>query len=233
MKRFLLCALALGALLVFACCTGRAGEDTSDIASEDSFGEETNMVQETTEISFSEESEPDVEITTEDETTDIQESSLSSEEDISDAGSQNISLEETTEEVPESTDEPEQIPVVSELPQDESKVVETIPNLILEPQPEGEYHTLLVGESMQLYSQIEGSELEDAMLLWTVSDNTVIGLGGKTVYAKAPGYATVTLSYSNGLKPVSISFLVVEREESTETSEQTERSDTTLEISAE
>lgn len=96
------------------------------------------------------------------------------------------------------------------------KEPEMIPALILLPQPEGEYHILKVGESLQLYSEIEGAGIEDAMLDWRVSDGSVISFSNKKVTALSPGFATVTLSYSNGLMPVSLSFMVISAEESSE-----------------
>ena len=128
-----------------------------------------------------------------------------------------VSFESTeTSEETESTVEEEssalEQPVESTVPDTSEKEPETIPRLFLTPQPEGEYHVLSVGESLQLYSKIEGSEIEDAMLMWQVSDTSVIRLSGKCVTALSEGISTVTLSYSNGLMPVSVSFKVVAQE---------------------
>ncbi len=150
-------------------------------------------------IAESEESIQSVDATSEERSVEI---SVSSEESLV------VTSEETSEEISEAISVAP--PVQSQAP---SKEPETIPKLILGPQPEGEYHTLAVGEKLQLYSQIEGSELEDAMLKWEVSDRSVVALSGKCVTALSPGTATVTLSYSNGLMPVSIKFMVVPAEE--------------------
>lgn len=104
-------------------------------------------------------------------------------------------------------------PVYSEVATSEP---EMIPDLYLEPQPEGDYHTLYVGEEMQLYSGIVGSELEDAMLVWNISEKNIIAFSNKKVTALNPGTVTITLSYSNGLKPVSLTFVVLPAEESSE-----------------
>lgn len=191
-------ALSLGliiiALCLLCCCTnGNAGETSSEESSNGLVSEESVSK----EISFesAETSESGEEISTE----------------------SYVSSEETTSEEESSVEDATSIaPIQSEAP---SKEAETIPDLILGPQPEnGEYHVLYVGESFQLYSQIEGSELEDAMLLWQVSDRSVLAFGGKRVTALKPGTATVTLSYSNGLKPVSLTFMVIEREQSEDSS---------------
>lgn len=104
-------------------------------------------------------------------------------------------------------------PVYSEVTTSEP---ETIPDLYLDPQPEGDYHTLYVGEEMQLYSGIVGSELEDAMLVWNISEKNIIAFSNKKVTALNPGTVTITLSYSNGLKPVSLTFVILPAEESSE-----------------
>lgn len=137
--------------------------------------------------------------------------------EISSVTEESLLLDSSDSYVPDET-EPE-VPLTEDITNTPAveKEPETIPKLLLWPQPEGEYHVLKVGESLQLYSQIEGEELEDAMLLWQVSDPKVIAFGAKMVTGLAPGLATVTLSYSNGLMPVSVSFLVIEAEESLDT----------------
>lgn len=189
MKKFALSLeLIIIALCVLCCCTGG---DTAETSSEESSNYLVSEESVSKEVNFdsAETSESNGEISAE--------SYVSSEEPTSEAES---SVEDVTSIAP----------IQSEAP---SKEPETIPNLILGPQPEnGEYHVLYVGESLQLYSQIEGSELEDAMLLWKVSDTSVLAFGGKKATALKPGTSTVTLSYSNGLKPVSLTFMVLERE---------------------
>ncbi len=124
--------------------------------------------------------------------------------DVAESAEESVEIESGNE---SATEEEPDVSDVSE------PKVETIPNILLWPQPEGEYHTLKIGETMQLYSQIEGSELEDAMLVWKVSDPKVISFSNKQVTALAEGFSTVTLSYSNGLKPVSVTFKVIAAEE--------------------
>ncbi len=196
MKRFVLSlGLIIAALFALCCCADGKLAETSREESENSVLSEESVSLDESVVSM--ETSKQTEETSEDAVDTAEPSEESQAQSVEDSSVEELSSKEQ--------------PVQSEPP---SKEPETIPNLILGPQPEGGFHTLYVGESMQLYSQIEGSELEDAMLKWTVSDSEVIHFGSKRVTAVKAGTSTVTLSYSNGLKPVSITFVVLEREES-------------------
>lgn len=193
MKRFI---ASLGVIMtltfLLCCCTNTSTpeasvEDSENAASSEEKGS-FDVVEQSTETSIVSEGTSTVEDSTKEE--------VSNAESVDDPSSEESASSAS--------------PVYSEAP---PKEPETIPSLILGPKPEdGDSHVLYVGESLQLYSQIEGSELEDAMLLWKISDKSVISFGNKKVTALKAGESTVTLSYSNGLKAVSLKFVVLERE---------------------
>lgn len=198
--------LLLLVVLTLVACNGDKGDSGSSpeqisYESTEHSGEETSGE----EVSFEEESLY--------EETSEKSDSLESHEEASDETSTEVSEEISEDTSEESVEAPSADNSTTE-PIPEDKEPEMIPDLILEPEPDGEYHILHVGESLLLHCEIEGAGIEDAMLMWQVSDRSVISFIGRRVTALKPGYSTVTLSYSNGLKPVSLSFMVIEAEES-------------------
>lgn len=192
MKRFFAVLLITAALLL-CCCAVDEKDDGTSVVSEETFESIESFY---SEAASSEESSAAVitEVVTDDTTSDV---------GISDEITDDASTESYV---------PSQ-PIYSA---DTTSEQEMIPDLYLGPQPDGDYHTLYVGEEMQLYSGIVGSELEDAMLLWDISEKNIIAFSNKKVTALNPGTVTITLSYSNGLKPVSLTFVILPAEESSE-----------------
>lgn len=192
MKRFFTALLITAAALLLCCCAAdEYDEGTSTVSEEAAESIEGSSV----EVVSEEESSATV---TEDATADV------TSDGTADAESSDVTSDETST---------QSQPIYSA---DTTSEQEMIPDLYLGPQPEGDYHTLYVGEEMQLYSGIVGSELEDAMLVWDISENNIIAFSNKKVTALNPGTVTITLSYSNGLKPVSLTFVILPAEESSE-----------------
>lgn len=192
MKRFFVVVLITAAALSLCCCSADKNyEGTSTVSEEASENVESSY-------SVAESFEESSVAVTEDATVDVTSDDVTSDESFDDTS--DISGEQPQ-------------PIYSA---DTTSEQEMIPDLYLGPQPDGDYHTLYVGEEMQLYSGIVGSELEDAMLLWDISEKNIISFSSKKVTALNPGTVTITLSYSNGLKPVSLTFVVLPAEESSE-----------------
>lgn len=193
MKRFFAVLLITAAALLLCCCAVDEKDDGTSAVSEETF--------ESIESFYSEAESSEgssAAVITEDVTDDT-----TSDGGISDESTGDASVESYVPSQPISDS-------------DTTSEQEMIPDLYFGPQPEGDYHTLYVGEEMQLYSGIVGSELEDAMLVWDISEKNIIAFSNKKVTALNPGTVTITLSYSNGLKPVSLTFVVLPAEESSE-----------------